>query len=128
MIQITPHMKVFVHIETVDFRAGIDGLCKICREGLKADPFDGTVFVFRGRQGTSVKLLIYDGQGFWLCQKRLSEGRFVYWPRSRGDAKITGHSSCICTCVMRVTIGAKYFKRPITSASSTGQRINQTKW
>lgn len=87
MIQITPHMKVFVHIETVDFRAGIDGLCRICREGLNADPFDGTVFVFRGRRGSSVKVLVYDGQGFWLCQKRLSEGRFMHWPRTRGEAK-----------------------------------------
>ena len=86
MIQITPQMKVLVHVAPVDFRAGIDGLCRICRDHLHWDPFDGTVFVFRGRRGTSVKLLIYDGQGFWLCQKRLSEGRFVYWPQSRGDA------------------------------------------
>lgn len=87
MIQISPHMKVLVHVDPIDFRVGIDGLCRICRDALKADPFDGTVFVFRGRLGTSVKLLIYDGQGFWLCQKRLSEGRFVYWPRSHDDVK-----------------------------------------
>jgi len=87
MIQITTQMKILVHVEPVDFRAGIDGLCRICRDGLNADPFDGTVFVFRGRRGTSVKLLIYDGQGFWLCQKRLSEGRYMHWPRSHDDAK-----------------------------------------
>jgi len=87
MIQITPQMKVLVHVASVDFRAGIDGLCRICRDNLHGDPFDGTVFVFRGRRGTSVKLLIYDGQGFWLCQKRLSEGRFVYWPQGHGDGK-----------------------------------------
>jgi hypothetical protein len=46
------------------------------------EPVDiaGTVFVFRSRSGTSVKLLVYDGQGFWLCQKRLSRGRFPFWP------------------------------------------------
>jgi transposase len=49
MIQITPQMKVLVHVDTIDFRVGIDGLCRICRDALKADPFDGTVFVFRGR-------------------------------------------------------------------------------
>jgi hypothetical protein len=34
-----------------------------------------------------VKILAYDGQGFWLCQKRLSRGRFVHWPRARGDGE-----------------------------------------
>ena len=28
----------------------------------------------------------YDGQGFWLCQKRLSSGRFRYWPVHAGNA------------------------------------------
>jgi transposase len=36
--------------------------------------------VFRNRRGTAVKVLAYDGQGFWLCQKRLSSGRFRFWP------------------------------------------------
>ena len=40
----------------------------------------GALFVFRNRRGTAIKLLVYDGQGFWLCQKRLSQGRFAHWP------------------------------------------------
>ena len=40
----------------------------------------GAIFVFRNRRGTSLKLLCYDGQGFWLCQKRLSQGRLHWWP------------------------------------------------
>src|SRR5690606_11369270 len=51
---------------------------------LRSDPFSGTVFAFRNRRGTAVKLLVYDGQGFWLCHKRLSTGRFRWWP-SRPD-------------------------------------------
>ena len=80
MIQITPQMRVLVAVAPVDFRRGIDGLAQLCRTHLGADPFSGTVFVFRSRAGTSVKLLVYDGQGFWLCQKRLSKGRFRFWP------------------------------------------------
>jgi transposase len=38
------------------------------------------VFAFRNRRATAVKVLVYDGQGYWLCQKRLSEGRFRWWP------------------------------------------------
>lgn len=80
MIQITPQMRVLVAVEPADFRRGIDGLVRLCRAALRADPFSGTMFIFRNRRGTSVKVLVYDGQGFWLCQKRLSSGRFRWWP------------------------------------------------
>src|SRR5208337_941480 len=69
------------------FRAGIDGLSRVCRQALLCDPLSGTVFVFRNRRATAVKLLAYDGQGFWLCQKRLSTGRFIYWPSPSGVIK-----------------------------------------
>jgi transposase len=84
MIQITPQMRILVAIEPADFRAGIDGIARMCRERLSSDPFSGTVYVFRNRRGTSIKVLIYDSQGFWLCQKRLSVGRFRSWPTAQG--------------------------------------------
>ena len=80
MIQITPQMRILVAVEPTDFRRGIDGLGGVCRRELEQDPLSGTVFVFRNRRGTAVKILMYDGQGFWLCQKRLSKGRFRWWP------------------------------------------------
>ncbi|MGH7190261.1 MAG: IS66 family insertion sequence element accessory protein TnpB [Terriglobales bacterium] len=84
MIQITPQMRVLVGIEAVDGRRGIDGLGQICRSVLLADPGDGTMFVFRTRSGKAIRLLVYDGQGFWLASKRLSTGRFRYWPTAAG--------------------------------------------
>jgi transposase len=80
MLQITPQMKVLVAVEAADFRNGIDGLAALCKKSLAQDPFAGTVFVFRNRRATAIKVLVYDGQGFWLCQKRLSSGRFRWWP------------------------------------------------
>jgi transposase len=84
MIQITPHMRLLLAVEPVDFRKGIDGLAGLCRKVLSEDPFSGHVFVFRNRSATAVKILVYDGQGFWLCQKRLSKGRFRWWPEKGG--------------------------------------------
>ena len=87
MIQITPQMRILVAVEPADFRRGIDGLARMAREELARDPFSGCVFVFRNRRATAVKVLVYDGQGFWLCHKRLSTGRFRFWPtddRGRG--------------------------------------------
>jgi transposase len=85
MIQITPQMRILVAIEAVDFRQGIDGLSRVCRHVIKSDPFSGYVFVFRNRRRTAIKVLMYDGQGFWLCCKRLSEGRFRWWPDKSSD-------------------------------------------
>jgi len=70
MIQITPQMRILLAVKPADFRKGIDGLAGLCRNVLKQDPFSGYVFVFRNKPGTSLKILVYDGQGFWLCQKR----------------------------------------------------------
>jgi transposase len=86
MIQLTSQMRILVSVEPADFRAGIDGLCRICRAELGFDPFSGTVFVFRGRRRTAIRLLAYDGQGFWLCTKRLSKGHFRYWPQRQDVA------------------------------------------
>lgn len=87
MMAVTAQMRVLVCVAAVDFRKGIDGLSRACREVLSSDPFSGTVFVFRNRRGTAIKLLAYDGQGFWLCQKRLSESRFRHWPDGAGAAQ-----------------------------------------
>lgn len=85
MIQLTPHMRIYQCIEPVDFRKGIDGLAAICRQHLQQDPFDGTLFIFANKKKTSMKLLVYDGQGFWLCQKRLSRGRIKHWNTNGGS-------------------------------------------
>ena len=87
MIQLTPHMRILVAIEPQDFRRGIDGLIRVCKESLASDPFSGTAYVFRNRRSTALKVLVYDGQGFWLCQKRLSTGRFSCWPTSADHAR-----------------------------------------
>jgi transposase len=81
MIQITPQMRIVVAVDPADFRCGIDGLARRCKDVLKHDPFRGWVFVFRNRSATALKVLVYDGQGFWLCHKRLSSGKFHWWPQ-----------------------------------------------
>lgn len=86
MIQITPQMRIVLMIEPEDFRKGIDSLCGVCRRVLREDPFSGHIFVFRNRRKTAIKMLVYDGQGFWLFQKRLSKGKFQWWPNNTLEA------------------------------------------
>jgi transposase len=72
MLQLTPQSRIFLALEPIDGRKGIDGLAAGCRQALGDKPLDGAVYVFRPRAGTTLKLLAYDGQGFWLCTNYLS--------------------------------------------------------
>lgn len=87
MLQVTPQHRLLLAVEPIDFRAGIDCLKAACQQRLGSDPFSGTIFAFANRARTSVKLLVYDASGFWLCQKRFSSGKLAWWP--------TGHSKTV---------------------------------
>jgi len=159
MIQVSASSRILVALAPVDFRRGIDGLAALCRSVLRENPLGGTLFVFRSRSGTSLRLngrsaadppvevscpsgrrsapdppprlskqpagkrkvdlqegrhlrilppirlvrqgdpkstggealriLVHDGQGFWLCTKRLSAGRFRHWPTRPDAASLT---------------------------------------
>jgi transposase len=87
LIQITPQLRILVAIDAIDARKGIDSLAQLCREKLDADPFSGCLLIFRSRSGKAIRILAYDGQGFWLATKRLSKGRFRWWPTGTEAAK-----------------------------------------
>lgn len=86
MIQLVPQLRILLACEPVDFRKGIDSLAALCKAQLAEDPFSGALFVFRNRTGTALKLLVYDGQGFWLCLRRFSQGRLRWWPQASAAA------------------------------------------
>ena len=86
MIQVVTQMRILVAVDAQDFRRGIDGLARVCRGELGRDPHEGTLFVFRNRRATALKCLVYDGQGFLLLVKRLSVGKFRWWPTGAASA------------------------------------------
>ena len=57
------------------------------RAKLQENPFSGHLFIFRNRRGTTLILLNFDGQGFWIARKRLSKGKFQWWPTGTGSAR-----------------------------------------
>ena len=86
MIQITPQHQIFICTKPIDFRKGLDGMAAVCKQVLQADPFCGAIFAFTNRSRIFVRLLIYDGNGFWLCHKRFSEGKLKWWPATQAQA------------------------------------------
>lgn len=79
MIGPTGTVRVMVAAKPVDFRKGAEGLAALVREAMAADPFSGTVYVFRARRADRVKLIYWDGSGVCLFAKRLEDGKFR-WP------------------------------------------------
>lgn len=80
MIGPSGSVRVLVATKLVDFRKGAEGLAALVREAMQADPFSGTVYVFRAKRADRVKLLFWDGTGVCLFAKRLEAGGFR-WPR-----------------------------------------------
>ena len=87
MLQLTPQQRFFLGIAPLDFRKGIDGIVAVCKQKLQTDPMGGAWFVFTNRSRTAIKLLVYDGQGYWLCMKRFSQGRLSWWPQDAAASK-----------------------------------------
>jgi transposase len=72
---------IWVVVAPVDMRRGIDGLSSIVQQALGGSPCAGSAFVFRNRAGNRLRLLVWDGNGVWLCQRRLHQGGFI-WPKA----------------------------------------------
>lgn len=73
--------QVWLVVEPIDMRAGIDGLSQKIQATLGRSPCDGSAYAFRNRRQNRLKLLIWDGTGVWLCQRRLHRGHFT-WPNA----------------------------------------------
>jgi transposase len=89
MLSFAGSLKVFIALEAVDLRAGVNTLHALVAEKFKEDTRSGALFVFTNKRRRLIKVLYWDGTGLWLMSKRLEEGTF-YWPRAaqEGQAKL----------------------------------------
>lgn len=76
---------VYLALEPVDMRLGLDGLSSRIVQQLGKSPCDGHAYAFTNRARNRLKLVVWDGNGVWLCQRRLHQGHFV-WPKSALDS------------------------------------------
>jgi transposase len=80
---VTYEKKVYLACGATDLRKHIDALSALVQESFKLDPFDDAMFVFCNGRRDMIKILEWDGDGFWLHMKKLEQGRFN-WPDAAG--------------------------------------------
>lgn len=90
MLTLPPSVRVFLAAEPTDMRRSFDTLAAMTREVLKQDPLSGHLFVFGGRRGDRIKILLWDRSGFVLYYKRLEKGTFRFPPSDAGSIEIEG--------------------------------------
>jgi len=79
-------VRVFAYPEPVDLRKGYDGLFGLVKAGLARDPLSGDLFLFVGKRRNGCKVLLWDGTGICIFQKRLERGRFASLFREDGKS------------------------------------------
>ena len=88
MLSFAPGLKVFVAPGVTDLRKGFSGLTALAANQLRQDPRSGHVFAFCNRRRSLIKLLLWDGSGFWVMAKRLESGTFA-WPSGAATDTVT---------------------------------------
>ncbi|MGF6652484.1 transposase [Paraburkholderia youngii] len=80
MFRFDTELRVYLHREPIDFRAGINSLVNLVEQSMQLDPLARAVYAFSNRRANRIKLLLWERNGFWLMLRRLEADRFV-WPR-----------------------------------------------
>lgn len=86
MLTLGPGIKVYLARGATDMRKSFDALAGAVRELLSKEPLSGHLFVFCNRRRTMVKILYWDGVGYWVLAKRLARGTFA-WPTPADDQR-----------------------------------------
>jgi len=109
-------VRVFAYPEPVDLRKGYDGLFGLVKTGLGRDPLSGDLFLFVNKRRVACKVLVWDGTGLCIFQKRLERGRFASLFRSEdgGAVRLTASELSLfiegCDLVGRRTLSPAIVK------------------
>lgn len=84
MFRFDDNLKVYLHRDPVDFRYGMNSLSILVEQSMRLNPMDASLYIFGNRRRDRIKILGWDGSGFWLLMKRLESSRFI-WPDNKAE-------------------------------------------
>lgn len=132
MLSLPLPVRVYLCLEPTDMRRSFDGLCRMVRDFLGADPLSGDLFVFRSKRGDRVKLLYWLGDGLAIWYRRLEEGTFAFpklpdaaglsWSQAVGTQGLEIRATDLALLLDGVDLASvkrqKRYQRPAASASA----------
>jgi transposase len=133
MLNLPLPVRVYLCLEPTDMRRSFDGLCRMVRDFVGADPLSGDLFVFRSKRGDRVKLLYWLGDGLAIWYRRLEEGTFVFpkmaengslsWSRAVGTQGLEIRATDLAMLLDGVDLASvkrqKRYQRPVAQAVQT---------
>lgn len=86
MIDLNNINKIYISPGITDLRMGIDGYAMIVQAIFHKNPFDNSLYIFCNKQHNKLKILHFEGCGFWLYYKRIETGT-IKWPKNQDEVK-----------------------------------------
>jgi transposase len=120
MLTITPQNRIYVYTEPADMRKGANGLSAIIRSELEADPIDGSLYVFINKRRDRLKILHFDGGGFWIYYRVLEAGTFESLTKPHEGRSITMDSTELSMLLAGVTLATSGRRRKRYKLSREG--------
>jgi transposase len=102
-----------------DMRKSINGLAAIVEGSFKLDPCAGALFVFCNRGRNILKILEFDGDGYWLHLKRLEAGRFM-WPDGGGG----GSTMELTAAELELLLGGSKIGMKLSRRDAFGRKVS----
>jgi transposase len=109
--------QIYLACGKTDMRKSINGLSAIVEGSFKLDPFSAAIFVFCNKNRDRIKLLEWDGDGFWLHFKRLERGHF-HWPQSGEESTMI-----LSQEELDILLGGTKIELKIQRKEVTGRRV-----
>lgn len=106
MLYLTQSTQILLAVVPIDFRRQFDGLIALCEQQFSLDARSGQMFVFINKAHTMIRVLYYEGDGYWLATKRLSHGRYSLWPQNSqsGCSPVLAHE---LTKILKTSVASK---------------------
>jgi transposase len=121
MLSLTTSSKIYVYMPVTDMRKGVHGLSGIVRSEFAADPTDGSLFVFVNRRRDRLKILYFDGGGFWLYYRLLEAGTFEELKNPNKSSYLTIDATELSMLLSGVSLVASSRRRKRYSKKQTEQ-------